>query len=228
MKPNDRITLTANIDVSERAASLIEEFDQQDFFGDMMDGKMTTIIPVVSNADLPSDWTIGLIYGPSGTGKSSQIAHLDLKPARMSRAVKPICDIIPNDEVLFAAGMNNLLANLRPYFALSNGQKHRVDIALALHKAMTNDKIYVVDEFTSVLDRHAAYAVCAGINTLRRRNDFKGRLVFATPHDDIAEWLGTDWEYNLGLQDYQFERSASTRRDYSLSLFDDSSSQDQD
>jgi len=51
--------------------------------------------------------------------------------------------------------------------------------------------VFAVDEFTSIVDRNVARIGSAAIaKTVRRR---KQRLIIASCHSDILEWLQPDW-----------------------------------
>ena len=119
-------------------------------------------------AELPSDettWRIGVIVGPSGSGKSSigrqfwpGVGIADL--AAGWPADRPIIDAIaPRGDfnavtgALAAVGLGDVPAWLRPYKILSVGEKFRAGVARVI--ADPSQKI-IIDEFTSALDRQIA------------------------------------------------------------------------
>lgn len=119
-------------------------------------------------AELPFedfDWKIGLVVGPSGSGKTS-IGQQVFPGTEISdlyggwASGVPIIDAIAPggsfDQVthmLSAVGLGDVPAWLRPFSALSNGQKFRAGLARELCGGSTS---MVVDEFTSVVDRQIA------------------------------------------------------------------------
>lgn len=161
--------------------------------------------------DLPIedlDWTLGLIVGPSGAGKTSIGSHIfpgieitDLYADWDDD--KPIIDCIDkagNDikvasGALSAVGLGDVPAWLRPFKALSNGQKFRAGLARVLCDSSEN---VIIDEFTSVVDRQIAKvgAQAFGKSWRRRKDDVKAVLLSC--HYDVIEYLQPDWVYDVG------------------------------
>jgi energy-coupling factor transporter ATP-binding protein EcfA2 len=145
---------------------------------------------------------VGLIVGPSGAGKSTIAQKMfnqelhnseDMKWAGNKAVIDnfpigmPIKDIT---EILSSVGFSSPPAWLRPYNALSNGEKFRVEMARVLCE---NEGLAVVDEFTSVIDRTVAQIGSSAIaKTVRKR---KQKFVAVSCHYDIEEWLQPDWVY---------------------------------
>lgn len=155
------------------------------------------------------DWSVGLVVGPSGSGKSSlarylwpdrivtghawseDAAILDDFPAGMS--IKPITKLLTD------VGLGSVPAWLRPYRTLSTGEAFRADIARALADTSDQDggraDPVVVDEFTSVVDRQVAKVASHSVQKSVRKN---GRqLVAVTCHYDVTEWLQPDWVLDM-------------------------------
>lgn len=170
-------------------------------------------------ADIPiegMDWKIGLIVGPSGSGKSSLGNRIfdgcvhDLYAGW--DADKPIVDCIAPDgdfntvtAALSAVGLGDVPAWLRPFHVLSNGEKFRAGLArLAVDRP---DKA-VVDEFTSVIDRQIAKVGAAAFAKTWRRGP--GQIVLLSCHYDIVEWLQPDWVYDT--QEARFARDCLRQR----------------
>lgn len=158
-------------------------------------------------ADLPEpdgDWAVGVVVGPSGSGKTSIAREyagegvLDLYGGWDKGA--PIVDGIAAEEGLDAAtsalsgvGLGDVPAWLRPFGALSNGQQFRAGLARAL---FTKEELVAVDEFTSVVDRQVAKVGSAAFAKAWRRRKGGGRIVLASCHYDILDWLEPDWVFN--------------------------------
>ena len=107
-------------------------------------------------------WRIGVIVGPSGSGKSSigrqfwpDIPIADLNDNWPDD--RPIIDAIAPDgdfnavtSALAAVGLGDVPAWLRPFHVFSVGEKFRAGVARVI--AEPQQRI-VIDEFTSALDR---------------------------------------------------------------------------
>lgn len=178
-------------------------------------------------AEIPieeTDWQIGLVVGPSGSGKSSigerawgkQHLH-DLYAGWPGN--KPIIDCIgPGGDFnqvtgsLAAVGLGDVPAWLRPFHVLSNGEKFRAGLARLM--VDRPDKA-VVDEFTSVVDRQIARVDTAAFEKSWRRG--KGQVILLSPHYDIIEWLKPDWVYNT--LDAKLARDCLRRPDIHLEIY---------
>lgn len=93
-------------------------------------------------------WEIGMIVGPSGSGKSAiaKAAYRSnlVQPSRWPRDVA-IVDAMGDGPIhrithtLTCVGLGSPRTWVKPYGVLSNGEKFRCDLARALLKAMRND-----------------------------------------------------------------------------------------
>lgn len=150
------------------------------------------------------DWKIGLIVGPSGSGKSSIAQHLfadrlfrrprwpenqSVLDAFGDHSVKKII------ETLTLVGFSSPPSWIKPYRVLSNGEQFRCDLAKALLDG-PNDLV-VFDEFTSVVDRNVARIGSAALARGIERGKIAKRFVAVTCHYDIAEWLSPDWVLDM-------------------------------
>jgi ABC-type dipeptide/oligopeptide/nickel transport system ATPase subunit/GNAT superfamily N-acetyltransferase len=151
--------------------------------------------------DIPveGDWSIGLIVGPSGTGKTSIGSKIfgngvyDLYGGWS--ADRPIVDDIGPDHdfksvtgALSAVGLGDVPAWLRPFKVLSNGEQFRAGLARLIVDAP--DRV-VIDEFTSVIDRQIAKIGAAAFAKSWRRTG--KQIVLLSCHYDVVEWLQPDW-----------------------------------
>lgn len=148
--------------------------------------------------DLPGDWSIGLIVGASGSGKTTVGRHLfgedfaqGLSWPKNGTVIDGFDRSIPIKEVcaaLSSVGFSSPPAWLRPFDVLSNGQKFRAEVARAL---TSKDSLVVVDEFTSVVDRDVAKIGSAAVAKAVRKGP--KRLVAISCHYDVIDWLQPCW-----------------------------------
>ncbi len=158
-------------------------------------------------AVLPIDddpWSLGLVVGPSGSGKSS-IGRSIFGGGKMADLYggwpsdQPIVDAIgPGEDFntvtgsLAAVGLGDVPSWLRPFHALSNGQQFRAGLARVL---CSKESEVVIDEFTSVVDRQIAKIGAMAFAKSWRRATGR-RCVLLSCHYDIIEWLQPDWVFD--------------------------------
>lgn len=156
-------------------------------------------------------WSIGLIVGASGTGKTTLA-----KEAFSSFYFHERCDwpekgafidgFDKADETkeivstLNAVGFSSPPHWLKPFSHLSNGQKFRAELARCL---LMKAQGVVFDEFTSVVDRDVAKIGCAAVSKGLRK---KGGppFVAVSCHYDIIDWLDPDWVFDVGNQRFEW------------------------
>lgn len=167
----------------------------------------------IQDFQLPGDseWQIGCIVGPSGSGKTSLLRSMGYRdPEPASGALALISNFAPLDpegaaRLLCGVGLGSVPAWLRPYPALSTGERARADIALSFART---SGLVLTDEFTSTVNREVARAMSVSIAKYVRRE--RRRLVVASCHKDIVPWLCADWTFDTG--DFSFERGRWLRR----------------
>jgi ABC-type ATPase with predicted acetyltransferase domain len=156
---------------------------------------------------VPSPGQILFIGGPSGSGKSS-LLRLVVRRARKTRHVvhlrrvsvapRPLLELFDDEPLdvtlrrLCDVGLAEIWTWLRPPSELSEGQRWRLRLALALAHAERAAKpvLLVCDEFGAVLDRVSARIVSA---CMRRAVDRAPiAAILATSHDDLTDLLAPE------------------------------------
>jgi ABC-type ATPase with predicted acetyltransferase domain len=153
---------------------------------------------------LPAPGQILLITGPSGAGKSSLLRILRKKSndcldlLNMRLPNRPLVDCfgdVPLEQILAIlsrVGLAEAWSYLRTPTELSDGQRWRFRLAMALSKAESRrHPILIADEFCALLDRVTAAVVA---RSLRRAISIDGNLraILATSHDDLLGALRPD------------------------------------
>lgn len=150
---------------------------------------------------LPDTWNIGVVYGGSGTGKTTILKkyfnkQMDESYFDNSKSLISNFDFTTPElatQLLSAMGLASVPTWLRPYNTLSNGEQYRANLAYIVGKASGNEVI-LIDEYTSVVDREVAKAMSNALQKYIRRTNKK--IVLASCHFDIMEWLQPDWIYS--------------------------------
>jgi len=161
----------------------------------------------IGNIDIDNDWQIGLIVGNSGTGKTtiakqlfpdSYITHFEYK-------AECVLDDMPSDKsvdditkAFNAVGFSSPPSWLKPYSVLSNGEKMRCDLARAI---LSDDDLFVFDEFTSVVDRTVAQIGSFAMQKAIRKT--QKRFIAVTCHYDVEDWLLPDWVFDTNTMTFQ-------------------------
>lgn len=102
----------------------------------------------------------------------------------------------PKDAAMLLSqmGLASVPTWIRPFNVLSNGEQYRASLAKTVCDTKDGDIIFV-DEFTSVVDRNVAMAMSNALQKYIRRTNKK--IILATCHYDIFDWLRPDWIYDL-------------------------------
>lgn len=195
LNAKNNITLTSQVNKDIYTEYISEAFDLH--VGDVC----TTNIPLNLNIDKNSDWNIGIICGASGSGKSSILKHLAkgniITPTfdNTKALISNFDNLEPKDAtmLLSSMGLASVPTWIRPYNVLSNGEKYRAELAKIVSES--NNEIIFIDEYTSVVDRNVAKSMSYALQKYIRRNNKK--MIIATCHYDIFEWLQPNWIYDL-------------------------------
>jgi len=164
-------------------------------------GRSTFHLPAVT---FPDEFHLGLVIGRSGSGKTQilkryfgfheQRPRWDSHRAIVSHFATPDEAI----EKLFAVGLNSIPTLCKPYHVLSNGEAFRANIARQICSGA------VIDEFTSVVNRSVAKSLSTALARYIRKQNLS-RVVLASCHSDIVEWLEPDWVFDT---DYHRDHQA--------------------
>jgi ABC-type lipoprotein export system ATPase subunit len=197
---------------SYRVAKLYDQFDlNEDVITERFSGKI----------ELPESWNIGIIVGKSGTGKTTIAKELFGDGFVSSRYInKSVIDDFPqsvSEEVLFktlsSVGFSSPPSWLKPYEVLSNGEKMRVDLAMAL----LNNKEYIVfDEYTSVVDREVAQIGSLAVQRAIKKENKK--FIAVSCHFDIIKWLEPDWVFNTDTMEFSITRGLLRRPEVKITI----------
>lgn len=140
-----------------------------------------------------SNFEIGLIIGPSGSGKSLLLREFGLEEDISWDSKKAVVSHFedPVDAVnrLMAVGFNDVRSFVRPYQVLSTGEQFRANLARRLKDGA------VIDEFTSVVDRNVAKAASVAMRRHITKYGLKN-IVLATCHRDVLDWVKPDWYFD--------------------------------
>ena len=194
------IVLTSSFKHDEYTDYIIEKFDLQ------AEDSTTTAIPNINREELDSfDWNIGLIVGNSGSGKSTILNTFGKQEEFQYDYTKPIISQFPHMapkevvELFCGVGLSSVPTWLLKPQELSTGQRARFDICSILAFKRDSSGFVLLDEFTSVLNRECSKSLAYALQRYVRKHDIK--IVIASCHFDIIEWLQPDWVFNLNLEE---------------------------
>ena len=175
----------------------------------------TDIIKKEYNINIPienREWSIGLIVGSSGSGKSTIAKEIFDKNKFIFFEgfdwdnSKTILDNFDKEltskeivEAISKVGFNSPPDWLKPYNLLSNGEKFRVDLARII---LESKKIPIVDEFTSVVDRQVAKIGSIAVSKFIRK--MKRSFIAVSCHYDIIEYLQPDWIFDVNKNSFEW------------------------
>lgn len=155
-------------------------------------------------------WSVGLIVGSSGSGKSS-IAR-SLFGSKIIQEFQWKSDSLLDDlpktvsmekiiEALSSVGFSSPPSWIKPFHVLSEGEKMRVNLARAI---LEDRDFFVFDEFTSVVDRQVAQIGSLAIQKAIRKS--KKQFIALSCHRDVIEWLQPDWVFDTDEQRFFFAK----------------------
>jgi ABC-type lipoprotein export system ATPase subunit/GNAT superfamily N-acetyltransferase len=198
-----------------RVASVIGKFDLQ---------SETIIEHFKGNIDIKNNWQIGLIVGKSGTGKTtiakqlfpeSYITSYEYNKESILDDMPENCSVDEITRAFNSVGFSSPPSWLKPYSVLSNGQKMRVDLARAI---LEDNKLFVFDEFTSVVDREVAKIGSFAIQKAIRKTD--KQFIAVGCHYDIEEWLLPDWVFNTDTMTFHsYEGQKKNRPEIKFNIY---------
>ena len=161
------------------------------------------------------NWNIGVIYGSSGCGKTTILKQIGEITKDKFDKQKPLISnfnwLKPKDasHLLSSMGLSSIPTWLRPFRLLSNGEQFRAELAYKVGKAKDGELI-LIDEFTSVVDRDVAKAMSYALQKYIRKTNKK--IILASCHYDIMEWLLPDWTYSPQKNEGSLERGQWLRQ----------------
>ena len=183
--------LTSTVELTDTDKEIFKNFDYK------FDGKTEFTVPHFPK--IQNDFSIGVIYGSSGSGKSSMLKQFGEEQELVWNYNKTIASHFDSVEDaierLGAVGLNTVPTWAKPRNVLSNGEGFRCDLARRLGSNI------VIDEFTSVVNRDVAKSCSLSLYKYVKRKKLKN-IVLATCHDDILEWLQPDWVFNTDVRQF--------------------------
>lgn len=159
-------------------------------------------IPLIDFDELSQfEWNIGLICGESGSGKSTVLLNQFGEPLQpVYDNTKPVISQFPKIEpeeltnILESVGLSSVPVWLRKPNKLSVGEKARLDLCWQIINKPC-DKVIIIDEFTSVLNREVAKSLAFCLQRYVREKNLK--VVLSSCHFDMLDFLQPDWIFNL-------------------------------
>lgn len=149
------------------------------------------LVDVKNDIEIPSKPKDGVIVitGASGSGKTTIMKAWGMPEIDYDEN-KPIYTLFSSEDeaekTLIMFGLRTIPAWRKGLSELSNGERQRALFALNYHNG-----IFYCDEFTSLVDRDTARALCNSINKAKPKN-----LIVASCHDDILSYLTWDEHYD--------------------------------
>ena len=203
-----KINLKSKINRDKYTEYVCEAFDIQD--SDTTESEVSFNLGEAKNFD----WNIGVIYGSSGSGKTTILKQMGKLASSSFDGEKSLISnfdwLEPSEAsmLLSSMGLSSVPTWLRPFHLLSNGEQFRAELAYKVGRANDNEVI-LIDEFTSVVDRDVAKSMSFAIQKYLRKHN--KRMIVASCHYDIMEWLTPDWVSSPQKNGGALERSSLLR-----------------
>ena len=193
-----KLFLRSNVSVDNYTEYVCDKYDLQ------TREEIITEVPLLDTSELSDfKWNIGVLCGNSGSGKSTLLSTLGEPKNPIYDYSKIIISQFPHMsehdvcELLSSVGLSSVPVWLHKPNELSNGERARLDLCWILANAKENE-IILYDEFSSVINRAVAKSMSYALQRYVREKNLK--IILASCHFDIIEWLNPDWVFNLNKQ----------------------------
>lgn len=193
-----KLFLRSNVSVDNYTEYVCDKYDLQ------TREEIITEVPLLDTSELSDfKWNIGVLCGNSGSGKSTLLSTLGEPKNPIYDYSKSIISQFPHMsehdvcELLSSVGLSSVPVWLHKPNELSNGERARLDLCWILANAKENE-IILYDEFSSVINRAVAKSMSYALQRYVREKNLK--IILASCHFDIIEWLNPDWVFNLNKQ----------------------------
>ena len=153
------------------------------------------------------------VVGNSGSGKTTILKAWGMEEDTFDLTT-PIYKLFDSDEqaehYLILAGLRSVPTWRNTLVNVSNGERQRAELAIKLSRG-----VICIDEFTSLVDRDTAKALCISLN--KNKASIKD-LTLASCHHDILQWLEFDHAYNADTKTWIDRGSLRQDREIRLSI----------
>ena len=194
----ERIILNTKVNVDNYTEYVCDKYDLQ------TREEIITEVPLLDINELNDfNWNIGVICGNSGSGKSTLLSVIGEVKTPTYDYDKSIISQFPHMSehdvcnLLSSVGLSSVPVWLHKPSELSNGERARLDLCWILANAKEGETI-LYDEFSSVVNRPCAQSMSFALQRYVREKNIK--IILASCHFDIIEWLNPDWVFNLNKQ----------------------------